>query len=119
MTISFSQVVFDSRDAAELAAFYGLVLRRAVDAGAAPEFATVGLRSEDRLPTGLMFIQVPEERVGKNRLHIDLLSSDAEADIARAIGAGGERVADFDEYGARWTTLRDPEGNLFDIAHDG
>ena len=28
-----------------------------------------------------------------------------------------ERVADYDEHGTRWTTLRDPEGNLFDIAH--
>ena len=118
MSIRFSQVVFDCRNAAELAKFYGVVLGRAVDPEAVPEFATVGVRGEDRMPTGLMFIQVPEERVGKNRLHVDLHSSAAEADIALAIGAGGERVADFDEYGVHWTTLRDPEGNVFDIAHD-
>jgi hypothetical protein len=23
------------------------------------------------------------------------------------------------EYGARWTTLADPEGNLFDVGDDG
>ena len=39
----------------------------------------------------------------------------ATAQIQTQDPAGGERVADFDEYGARWTTLCDPEGNLFDI----
>lgn len=31
------------------------------------------------------------------------------------IGLGAEHVADYDEYGHRWTTLRDPEGSVFDI----
>ena len=118
MTIRFSQVVFDCRNAAALAAFYAEVLQQTVDPEANEFFATVGLRGDDKLLTGLMFIQVPEAAVGKNRLHIDLHSPTADDDVARAIGAGAERVGDFDEYGTRWTTLRDPEGNLFDIAQD-
>jgi len=62
-----------------------------------------------------MFIKVPEDRAGKNRPHVDLLSPDYEAEVVRVIGLGAERVDDFDEYGTRWTTLSDPEGNVFDI----
>jgi hypothetical protein len=27
-----------------------------------------------------------------------------------------KRVGEFDEYGAHWVTLADPEGNVFDLA---
>ena len=53
--------------------------------------------------------------MGKNRLHVDLVSPDRAADIQRAIAAGANHIGDFDEYGTAWTTLADPEGNLFDI----
>ncbi len=62
-----------------------------------------------------MFIRVPEPRVGKNRLHIDLASPDVSAEVQRALAVGATHVGDFAEYGAAWTTLRDIEGNVFDI----
>ena len=62
-----------------------------------------------------MFIRVPEPRVGKNRIHVDLASPDRRADVERAVAAGATHVGDFAEYGAAWTTLRDIEGNVFDI----
>jgi len=116
MPLSFEQVVFDCRNAATLAEFWSKLLEQPVDPGASEFFATVGRTGEYPLPTAFMFIQVPEERTEKNRLHVDLGSVSAAADIERAIAIGAQRVADFDEYGTVWTTLRDPEGNLFDIA---
>jgi len=47
---------------------------------------------------------------------VDLASEDRRAEVERAVAAGATRVGDFDEYGTVWTTLRDPEGNVFDIA---
>jgi hypothetical protein len=35
--------------------------------------------------------------------------------VERAVALGATKVAEFDEYGTRWTTLTDPEGNVFDI----
>ena len=116
MTLNFEQVVFDCRNALTLAEFWSKVLEQPVDPGANEFFATVGRSGALPLPTAFMFIQVPEERVGKNRLHVDLGSATPEDDIARAVANGAERFADFDEYGTAWTTLRDPEGNVFDIA---
>jgi hypothetical protein len=112
MTLSFAQVVFDCHDAAALAGFWSGVLGQPVDPDANEFFATIGHGSGS---TGFMFVKVPEKRAGKNRLHVDLVGPDHEAEVDRVVGLGAKRVADFDEYGTRWTTLSDPEGNVFDI----
>ena len=62
-----------------------------------------------------MFLGVPEPRQGKNRLHLDLAATDLPAEVERAVALGATKIAEFDEYGTRWTTLTDPEGNVFDI----
>jgi hypothetical protein len=115
MPVTLEQIVFDAADALRLAQFWAGVLEREVDPGGNEYFATVGRSGSAPLHPVFMFIQVPETKVGKNRLHVDLVSPDRPADIQRAIGAGARHVADFAEYGTSWTTLADPEGNLFDI----
>ncbi|GLY94245.1 VOC family protein [Actinoplanes sp. NBRC 103695] len=59
----------------------------------------------------LWFTRVPEPKTVKNRLHLDLRADDHRAELTRLVGAGAEVVADQ----AGWTTLRDPEGNEFDL----
>ena len=59
---------------------------------------------------------LPEERTGKNRLHIDFSTGDWAAEVDRVVGLGAKRVGEFDEFGAHWVTLADPEGNVFDLA---
>ena len=68
-----------------------------------------------------MFLAVPEPRQGKNRVHLDLVSTDRQAVVERALSLGATKVGEFDEYGTQWTTLADPEGNVFDIGvrHQG
>jgi hypothetical protein len=67
----------------------------------------------------LYFMKVPEPRVGKNRLHLDLVTAGSmEAEVTGLIEAGAELVevrqdpASFDNPDA-WTVMRDPEGNEF------
>jgi Glyoxalase-like domain len=68
----------------------------------------------------LGFQRVPEERAGKNRLHLDLgaPAGGRDAEVARLVGLGatvlGERGGDAE--GMVWTTLTDPEGNEFCVA---
>jgi uncharacterized glyoxalase superfamily protein PhnB len=71
--------------------------------------------SDDRSFPALMFLAVAEPRQGKNRMHFDLVATDIQAEVERAVSLGATKVADFDEYGTRWTTMTDPEGNVFDI----
>ena len=112
-----ANVTVDCADAATLAAFYAALLDRQVDDGASEYFATIG-RATGAQPV-LMFIKVPDRTPGKNSVHLDLHTPDVPAGVARAEALGAKQVADFDEYGAVWTTMTDPEGNFFDIGKAG
>src|SRR5215210_4172298 len=112
--LSLGQIVVDSADAAALAGFWSRLLERPVLDGATQFFAVIPPAEDGAFPA-LMFLAVPEPRFGKNRLHLDLVSTDRAAAVARAIQLGARKVGEFDEYGTQWTTLADPEGNLFDI----
>ena len=111
--IGFAQVVVDCEQASRLGSFYAELLARPLADGASDFFAFLPASSD--FP-GLMFLQVPEPRAGKNRVHVDLVTDDKDSAVARAVSLGATHLGDFDEYGAIWTTLTDPEGNVFDIA---
>jgi hypothetical protein len=113
-TLSLGQIVVDSADAAALAGFWSRLLERALLDGANQFFALIPAAEDGAFPA-LMFLAVPEPRSGKNRLHLDLVSPDRAAAVERAIQLGARKVGEFDEYGTQWTTLADPEGNVFDI----
>ena len=113
-TLSLGQIVIDSADAAALADFWSRLLERPVQDGANQFFAVIPPAEDGSFPA-LMFLAVPEPRQGKNRLHLDLVSADRAAAVERATQLGARKVGEFDEYGTQWTTLADPEGNVFDI----
>src|SRR6188472_3986230 len=114
MSVGFGQVVIDSLRADDIAGFWSALLERPVNDGANQFFAMVPASADGRFPA-LMFLAVPEPRQGKNRVHLDLVATDIQAEVERAIALGATKVADFDEYGTRWTTMTDPEGNVFDV----
>jgi predicted enzyme related to lactoylglutathione lyase len=113
MSVTLESIAFDSADAAALATFWAGVFSTEVDAEANEFFATV-----NRAATGptLMFLQVPEPRNGKNRLHLDLAAADWAAEVDRLVGLGAKPLDEHNEYGVHWITLADPEGNVFDVA---
>jgi hypothetical protein len=80
-----------------------------------PEHDECLIMSRDRSQR-LLFINVPENKVIKNRLHHDLrpVDSTREAEVARLVQLGATEVADFRRPdGGGWITLTDPEGNEF------
>jgi catechol 2,3-dioxygenase-like lactoylglutathione lyase family enzyme len=56
---------------------------------------------------------VPEHRLGKNRLHLDLYTDDQEGEVKRLLGLGATRHPRVPEPGEDFVVLEDPEGNLF------
>jgi hypothetical protein len=114
MSVGFGQVVIDSLRADDIAGFWSGLLERPVNEGANQFFAMIPASPDGRFPA-LMFLAVPEPRHVKNRVHLDLVADDLAAEVERAVSLGATKVADFNEYGATWTTLTDPEGNIFDI----
>jgi hypothetical protein len=126
MTVKIASVTFDCRDALVVGRFWSAATGRPLDPEASSEFASIGFQGRrdqegwgpverDADPTWL-FAQVPEPKAAKNRLHLDVIAADPEAEIARLVELGATRVADRDEYGYTWTLMADPEGNEFDLA---
>jgi hypothetical protein len=105
----------DCTDAAAVARFWGAVLGRQVADGATSENAV--LLADDQVTSGprLAFHQVPEAKVVKNRLHLDLLSDRFESETERLTSLGAEKIRDVRAGEARWTTFVDIEGNEFDL----
>lgn len=136
------QVVVDARDPGSLAGFWAEAL------GYVPEPPPAGfadweslMRSEavpeaewDRYtalidPEGkgprLLFQKVPEGKVVKNRVHLDLsVSGGREAppgerrraiagSAARLEGLGATVLGPVEEFGSYWVVMQDPEGNEF------
>jgi len=108
-TIKLTHLTFDCADAEKLAGFWSAVLDQPVGDGASPEYAVL------TGTPGWMFLQVPEAKTVKNRVHPDLSTKDLPAELERLIGLGATHVADHTEDGTTWATLTDPEGNEFDI----
>jgi glyoxalase superfamily protein len=60
----------------------------------------------------LLFQLVPEPRIAKNRVHLDLACPDLPTETARVLALGTSVVAKH----AGWTTFADPEGNEFCVS---
>jgi len=70
----------------------------------------------------LLFMPVPEGKVVKNRLHLDLKVHDStmEEEVERLVALGARVVDRVDltsgTWTGKWTVIQDPEGNEFCIA---
>jgi predicted enzyme related to lactoylglutathione lyase len=107
-------VVLDCQDPAALAPFWMRALGYRV--AASVETYVVLVPTEGGGPPFLLQ-RVPEAKVGKNRMHVDLEVEDIDAEAAALMALGATRVSvsPLEEFGTRWATLRDPEGNEFDL----
>ncbi len=65
-----------------------------------------------RPPAGLDFVRLDEGKKAKSRLHLDFRPDDQDAEVARLVAHGAQRV-DIGQGGQSWIVLADPEGNEF------
>jgi hypothetical protein len=70
---------------------------------------------EDGVSPDILFVQVPETKQIKNRLHLDLRPDDQAQEVARAEALGARRVDVGQDDTVTWVVLADPEGNEFCI----
>ena len=123
MVVKIAAVTFDCDDALAVGRFWSAALGRPLDPKASRDFASIGMPEHrdtrgwhlDGEPTWL-FARVPEPKVVKNRMHVDVAAPDREAEVARLVELGATRVLDVDEWGYEWTVMQDPEGNEFCVA---
>ena len=114
-------VVLDTVDPRAIAAFWreALGYREAADLGA---FLVLAPERGDEGPV-VILQQVPEERSGKNRMHVDLHPPDADEHVLRLERLGARRIGGpvtelEPTLGVRWQRMADPQGNEFCVVTD-
>ena len=112
MSINFAAVTFDCADAHVVATFWAAVLKVDIAGEAGKKFATISSEPP------LFFQQVPEAKVAKNRVHIDLSAHDFESEAVRLEELGATRVREVESQTGSWITFTDVEGNEFDLIQD-
>ncbi len=113
MGVNVSALVVDSHDPARVAAFWQAVL--GVELVRYDVLGVLALRAPG---VTFDFVRVGDDKVAKNRWHVDLATDDPVATVEQALELGATRADDVgvaDEF----TVLRDPEGNEFCVLHDG
>ena len=115
---SFDAIAIDCADPLELAGFWAAVFGTGIESsvGEGPHY--VDLRPVPGLPI-LRFQRVPEQKMTKNRLHLDLTVEDLDEASMRleALGARRLSVQPLTENGFAWIVMQDPEGNEFCIGN--
>ena len=96
-----------------------IVERSTVNDNATEEFASIAPGTDSRLRPLLMFHKVPEGKTVKNRVHIDLQAADIVVEADRLTSLGAQQIRSLAENNNRWISMRDPEGNEFDLVARG
>jgi predicted enzyme related to lactoylglutathione lyase len=107
-------IAIDCADPLGLACFWAAVFGTGIEPPIGDGTHYVDLVPAAGIPI-LRFQRVPEPKVTKNRLHLDLSVRDLDEACARVEALGGRRVLGqtLAENGYVWTVMQDPEGNEF------
>jgi predicted enzyme related to lactoylglutathione lyase len=114
MSTRLVNLVIDAARPEVLADFWAALLGWRADPGD-PGEVDVRAPEADGWDLDLVFVPVPEAKVVKNRIHLDLASktlSHQEELVSRALELGARRV-DVGQGAVPWVVLADPEGNEF------
>lgn len=132
------QIVFDANDPHALSVWWaelldyeverdGEFVRGLLDQGVVSDddvveidgilhFATAAsMRDPEGNGPRFFFQRVPEDKAGKNRMHLDvrLANPDLDAEVDRIVSRGATFVRYGEHPGQRWAVMQDPEGNEF------
>jgi predicted enzyme related to lactoylglutathione lyase len=109
-------VTFDCHDARLVAEFWGAVTGYALEEVLDPGNHYWVARPPDHGLPRMVFVTVPEPKVVKNRVHLDLLPQERDQDreVERLVALGATVVDDRRQVSpGGWVVLADPEGNEF------
>lgn len=115
MTIRFHEVVIDCADPRALARFWAAATGYELHSDFEDWASIVG---EDERGIRIGFQKVPEGKVVKNRVHVDLGAPDIDAEATRIEALGATRLWVSADPEDPFIVLADPEGNEFCVVRD-
>ncbi|MCW4386212.1 VOC family protein [Salinibacterium sp. SYSU T00001] len=108
MALRWEELVIDCRDFQTLGTWWASALGwEVID----QDEEVLEVRNPEGGPT-LLFLNTPDDKVVKNRLHLDFVPDDQGAEVARLEGLGARRI-DIGQGEQTWVVMADPEGNEF------
>ncbi len=112
MACRFTELIVDARDPESLARFWAEALGWEIGGR---EGGDPWLKPPAPAAPVIMFTSVPEDKVVKNRLHIDVSPTDRSRDeeVERLLSLGATRADVGQGDDVSWVVLADPEGNEF------
>jgi hypothetical protein len=127
MALRVNGICFDCERPAPLARFWAAALGYHVREYTEADLASLhaaGIDDVEDDPTvavdgpggeiSLWFGKVPEGKVVKNRVHLDLMpDTGMEEEVERLVGLGAAVQRVFEDEGLSWTVMLDPERNEF------
>ena len=109
MTLKIEHITFDCHDARGLATFWSAATGNAIE----DDWGGFVRLAEGQGGIRLCFQAVPEDKVAKNRVHIDINSEDMAEAVGTLVGLGATAVEEHSSADLTWTVMQDPEGNEF------
>jgi predicted enzyme related to lactoylglutathione lyase len=116
MSAKVGYLVIDAADPVALSRFWCGLLAVTVDTEIGEGEFLVMSPTEDGLTVG--FQRVADAKLGKNRVHLDLVVDDLDQSTAEIEKLGGRWLEPGNTReleGFQWRCMADPEGNEFDI----
>ena len=114
MALRMQCVTVDCRDAKRVGEFWSALLGVPLQSGGDSPDVEYWLEPNGGAGPDILFIETPDTKLHKNRLHLDLRPDDQAAEVARALELGAARV-DIGQGEPTWVVMADVEGNEFCI----
>ena len=113
MSLSIGMITVNTLDAETLATWWAAQLGAETLATNDGWYVVLG---GDDIPVRLAFQKVDDPTPGRNKLHLDLVADDLDAEVDRLSAAGASVVEPRSAGDFRWVTLADPDGNEFCVS---
>jgi len=118
MGLLINHVTFDAHDPYQIGSFWAAATGGSLDDDDQPgdPAALLVVRTNAGGEVRVLFEQVPDDKVVKNRVHLDVWPTGRTRDdeVEHLVGLGARVVADCRRPdGTGWVVMADPEGNEF------
>ena len=117
MTLRVGEIVVDCADHEVVVPFWlaamGDYQRHEVN----EQYVAIAPREREAGRPTILFQKVPEAKVVKNRVHLDLRGETMAVEVERLVALGATVIAERSlGESTRWTVVADPEGNEFCVS---
>ena len=118
MNLKIQAITVDAHNPKALAEFWAEVLGWSIGEDGDDIGWWIERELNDPNKTGfpdILFLKVPDSKVVKNRLHLDLRPDDQAAEVTRleSLGAKKVEIGQATDPDTTWVVMADPEGNEF------